>query len=56
MNFLIIYLLIVLSLYVSVTMRNPNEDSMFFFMAFLLALVWPVVPIIIFIKVINERV
>jgi len=56
MPFLIIYLLIALGVYIQVTMRNPEEDSMFFFMIFLLALVWPVVPIIIFWKSIHERI
>ena len=50
------YLLIALVIYSKVTMRNPKEDSMFFFMTFLLALVWPIVPVIIFGKVIYERI
>jgi len=56
MIFLIPYFLVALVIYIKVTMNNPKEDSMFFFMTFLLALVWPIVPVIIFGKVIYERI
>ncbi len=45
-----------LYLYISVALRKPEEDSIFFFMTFLLALVWPLVPVILFVKVVNERI